>query len=168
MAITEQPVALFNSLASRYESLSNRDQLALKCLATFAAVMIVIYWLIIPVATYSTKAQLRYQDTSDTLSWMQQNASVFKTLSQVRTQRTEGESLLGIANKTSKSYGLSFKRYQPVDENGLTLWLENISFNSLMMWLERLEKKHGVVVTDIVVDGSKQSDIVNVRIFLQG
>lgn len=152
----------------RYEKMAKRDQLALKVLACFALVMIVIFGLIVPAIEFNDKSQARYADQLETLSWMQANQSAIETSSAATSQRDPGQSLLGISNKTAKSYSLAFKRYQPVDENGLNLWLENVSFNNLILWLERLNKKHGITVKEISVDRQNQQGRVNVRLFLQG
>jgi general secretion pathway protein M len=148
--------------------MSGRDQLALKILAGFALLMIIIFGLIMPVNEFNDKAQTRYIDQLETLNWMQANQSLVKTSVAASKLRDPGQSLLGISNKTAKSYGLAFKRYQPVDDNGLNLWLENVSFNNLILWLERLNKKYGITVKEISVDREDQKGQVNVRLFLQG
>ena len=63
---------------------------------------------------------------------------------------------------------MSFKRYQPVGDSGLSLWLENSAFNQLVLWLERLEKRHGIRVDEISVERAAQDGVVNVRLVLQG
>ncbi|ARN75600.1 type II secretion system protein GspM [Oceanicoccus sagamiensis] len=160
--------ALYQQFDQRFSEFSPRDQLAIKVLAAFFAIIILVYGVLVPASQYQQDAQAHYRSSLESYRWMQANQGAFAQASQQRSQRDPGQSLLGIANKTSKSYQLSFKRYQPVGEAGLSLWLDNVSFNSLVMWLERLDKKYGISVSEIAVERQPDKGLVNVRLVLQG
>lgn len=160
--------ALYQQLEQRFAAFSPRDQLAIKGLALFFGVIFVIYGLLLPANQYQQDAQQHYRSSLESYHWMQANKGAFAAASQQRAKRDPGQSLLGIANSTSKSYQLSFKRYQPVGDSGLSLWLENVSFNNLIMWLERLDKKYGISVNEITVERQQEKGLVNIRLVLQG
>lgn len=152
----------------RYENLENRDRLAIKLLLGFIGTVIIIFGMIAPASNYKASSEAHYRNSLETLIWMQGNKPLVDSVSQRRLVRDSGQSLLGIANKTSKGFNLTFKRYQPVGESGLSLWLENESFNNVILWLERLDKRHGISVDEISVDRDEQDGLVSIRLVLQG
>ena len=159
---------LFQQLHGKYQTLSTGDQLALKVLSAFALIMLIVFALIIPASGYQSSAENNYKTRAETLAWMQANKGAINNLSQLAVQRDPGQSLLGIANTTSKNFGLSFKRYQPEGDNGLSLWLNAASFNNIVLWLERLDKRYGISVKEISVDREELEGTVDVRLVLQG
>ncbi len=160
--------ALYQQVEQRFSAFSPRDQLAIKALAGFFSVIFILYGVLFPANQYQQDAKNHYRSSLESYNWMQANKNAFTAASQQRAQRDPGQSLLGIANTTSKSYQLSFKRYQPVGDSGLSLWLDNVPFNNLVMWLERLDKKFGISVNEIAVERQEEKGLVNVRLVLQG
>jgi general secretion pathway protein M len=137
-------------------------------MAVFILVSLFIFVILIPATDYKTRAEAHYRGSLDSIEWMQSNRGYVSKGNQLRAQRDEGQSLLGIANNTSKAYQLRFKRYQPVGDSGLSLWLDNVSFNKVVFWLERLDKKYGISVKEIAIDRQQEKGLVNVRLVLQG
>jgi general secretion pathway protein M len=168
MAFELQNSARWQQMLNRYNSLAERERLALKVLAGFAGVLVIFYLLLLPANHYKEKSEQQYRSALDTLSWMQANQSLATNNASQLAARDPGQSLLGIANQTSKSFRLSFKRYQPVGENGLSLWLDGVSFNNVVLWLERLDKRYNISVKEIAVDRAAEKGVVNVRLVLQG
>ena len=150
-----------------YQQLAPKDQLALKILAAFALVMVVIFGFLIPANTYNQVSQRNYMEGVDTLSWMKANQHHFTGDSSSHVERDSTQSLLSVANATSKKYRISFKRYEPMGDKGLALWLEGIVFNKLVVWLELLDKRYAIQVKEISVDLQDEKGLVNVRLVLQ-
>ncbi|WP_101759482.1 type II secretion system protein GspM [Oceanicoccus sp. KOV_DT_Chl] len=163
-----QQLPLYQQLNSKYQGLASRDQLALKLLSAFAFILLLVYGLLLPASEYRTNAEQHYLSSVDTLAWMQANKQLVSATSQRAASRDPGQSLLGIANTTSKNFNLSFKRYQPEGDNGLSLWLNNVAFNDVVLWLERLDQRYGISVKEISVDREEAKGTVNVRLVLQG
>lgn len=155
-------------LSRRFNNLARREQLALIILTVFTAIMVLIYGVMMPANDYKQRAEQNYRSALDTLSWMEENKPLVSQNFSMHEARDPGQSLLGIANQTSKSFRLSFKRYQPVGENGLSLWLDAVSFNNVVLWLERLDKRYNIIVKEIAVDREESKGLVNVRLVLQG
>jgi general secretion pathway protein M len=168
MAFELQNSARWQLLVNRYNSLADRERLALKVLAGFACLLLLYYMLLLPAKSYKEQSEQQYRSALDTLSWMQANQSQVAQNASQLAARDPGQSLLGIANQSSKSFRLSFKRYQPVGENGLSLWLDGVSFNNVVLWLERLDKRYNISVKEIAVERAAEKGAVNVRLVLQG
>lgn len=149
-----------------YSALPARDKLALKILLGFLGPVIVIFALIVPAYSYMQSGLSEYERALEDFRWIEANKGAFTGLG--GGEREPGQSLFGLANATSKGFQINFKRYEPVGENALSLWMEGISFNSLILWLERLDKRHGVSVKEIAVERLGADGQVNVRLVLQG
>ena len=75
--------------------------------------------------------------------------------------------MLSIASATAKNYELSFSRFEPIGDDRVRLWMEQIKFNNLVSWLGELETNNGISAVDISLD-SASPGYVSVRLTLQG
>jgi len=155
---------LFIKAQQYYVSLGSRDQLALKVLTVFLLVIILVSGILIPSYQYALSAQEAYRKGVDNLVWMQNNRDRVST----NAPANRNGSLLSIVNSTAQSARISFKRFEPVGENNLNLWVENVSFNNMIQWVEQLSDQYGIQVREIAVDRQANSGTVNARIVLEG
>lgn len=163
-----QNSVLVSKLERRYYNLGSRERFAVKLLLVFMLLVVVYSALVVPAANYRRDAENHYRSSLDKLQWMQTNQSLVTASARQRSARDPGQSLLGIANSSSKGFQLSFKRYEPVGDSGLSLWLDQVGFNNLVRWLERLDKRYGIQVQEIAVERQQEDGLVNVRLVLQG
>lgn len=154
-------------LLDTYANLAPRDQLALRVLGGFLLPVILLFGVIMPATDFMNTRLDIYRQAKDDYQWIDVNKAAVSSVSRAGP-REPGQSLFGLANATSKGFQIGFKRYEPAGENALNLWMESISFNNLVLWLERLEKRHGVVVREIAVERLDDEGLVNVRLVLQG
>lgn len=159
---------LVQKITTWYSDLQARDQLALRVLIGFALLVLLIYGLVLPISEYKTQAEERYKASLENYQWMEANKAFISKSGVKKSSENSGQSLLGIANQTSKGFFLKFRRYQPVGDNGLSLWIDRASFNNVVLWLERLDQRYNISVQEIVVDRDEQDGLVNVRLVLQG
>lgn len=106
------------------------------------------------------------------LSYMEQAAREVQQLraSRPNVARAMGGSLLALADSTAKAQGLgpSVKRVQPDGEHAVQVWLEEVSFDQMLLWLDSLEREHGVRVSGLVADRRDEPGRVNARLTLEG
>ena len=159
---------LYQRFKPWYDSRSARDQRMLKVLAVVVLLLVVLFGVLLPAIDYRQSAQQHYQESLDNLSWMQANRSSVRSSGSGVSQLGPDQSLLGVANQTAKGYQLNFKRYQPLENNGLGLWMDGVSFNKVILWLERLDRRYGITVKEISVDRQEQQGVVNLRLVLEG
>ena len=150
-----------------YQQLEARDKKATNILAGFLAVVLIVFGMIMPAANFQSAAIKDHHKSKEDLAWIEANKHLVIAGGAVAS-RNDGQSLLGVANTTSRSYQINFKRYEPAGENGLNLWIEGALFNNVMRWLERIEKKHQITVQDISIDKQDADGVVNVRLMLRG
>jgi general secretion pathway protein M len=155
-------------ISAFYEKLALKDQQMVKILTAFVMFVVIIFGFVIPASNYHSAAIHDYQKGVDTLSWMEANKAPFAGAQKAGAKRDPSQSLLSIANNSSKKFNISFKRYEPVGDDGLSLWLDDTVFNNMIVWLELLDKRHGIQVKEIAVDRQDKKGLVNVRLVLQG
>jgi general secretion pathway protein M len=85
---------------------------------------------------------------------------------QAKYQDTD-QPLLTLVSTTAKENQIVFKRFQPDGDNVLKLWMEHVSFNSLLLWLHGIDKTNGISVEEISVEQSKEGGYVDVRLTLK-
>lgn len=149
-----------------YETAAPREQLVLKALGGFLALVMLLVLLILPLHRFNTDAIADYRAQQDTLAWMQSNRAAIGSSEQ--KQRAPGDSLLTLANQSARNFGLAFKRYEPNANQGLNLWLEQVPFNQVIKWLDALERDYGVVAVELTVSRRDAAGVVDVRVILQG
>lgn len=160
--------ALFSQLLEKYLVLNSRDKFTVSVLLAATVIIVMFFALILPVYNYKESAQNRYRSKVDSYEFMKNNQHLSQAADSQTITRDSEQSLLGLANTTSKEFSIDFKRYEPVGENGLGLWFEDVSFNNVVLWLDKLEKTYNIHVTEIVIDRQNRDGVVNVRLELQG
>ncbi len=166
----------FNSVASsptaqritlKFNQLNSRDQWAIRILVLFLIAVLAVFLVIMPAKSYANKAKVRYLGNKETVQWMVANKSVFADGSSSQVQARANQSLLSLASAAAQNYGMSFKRFEPVDETSLRLWLEDVNFVAVLQWIEMLDKTYNIVLTDVAVDQTVDSGLVNATVVLQ-
>lgn len=154
-------------LVTRYRSLSERDQKLLQLLAVFILCVAVFVVLLQPAKNYMDEAQRDYINETETFSWMQARKSQFASGdAEVLAQRGD-QSLLSLASNTAKAFGMSFRRFEPVDDDALRLWIDNVNFNDIVQWIEVLDQSYNITLREISVDQSAQTGLVVAKLVLQ-
>lgn len=108
------------------------------------------------------------------LAWMRQAAIEAKRLEKVqagpKSQLPEGirRSLLIVVDQTARAAGLgtAVKRVEPQGEDRVRVWLEQVSFDQLIGWLDTLRRDQGIQTANAVMD-RQASGKVDARLILQ-
>ncbi len=151
---------------ARYEVATPREQLVVKVLGGFFALLLIFAVIVAPLHRYHSEARADYRQQNETLAWMQANRALVGTVSAVK-ERPAGESLLSVANQGARAAGLSFKRSEPAGDRGLNVWLEKVSFNQVVAWLGQMERDYGVVASELSASRRDEPGLVDVRLTLQ-
>ena len=149
-----------------YEAAAPREQTVLKALGVFLSAVLLLSLVILPLHRFNSSAIADYRAQQDTLQWMRDNRAAIGSGTQ--KQREPGASLLTLANQSARNFGLAFKRYEPNSNQGLNLWLEQVSFNEVVKWLAAIERDYGIVAVEFTASRRDEAGIVDVRIVLQG
>ncbi len=148
-----------------YEAAAPREQMAMTVGGIALALLLVLLLVIAPLHSASSNARAEYLSQRETLAWMEANRHRVGN-SAGRGERVPGEALLTLANRTAARHGISFRRYEPVGTNGLSVTLEGIGFNSLMQWLGELERS-GVITGELSVRQRSEPGLIDARIVIE-
>ena len=79
-----------------------------------------------------------------------------------------GQSLLSVVDQSAKTsaIGKPPSRLQPEGDNTVRLWFEDVPFDSVLRWLNDLQQRQGVRVSDADIERESGSGLVNVRLTL--
>lgn len=132
--------------------------------------VVLVLWLSVwePLATRRAATLAAIQTDSADLAWMERVAAqVKRNAKQSNTQQgsSASGSVLTLIEVSAGAAGLreSIDRVQP-EGKGARLWLEEASFDALLVWLSELELRHGLQVTQLAVDAGGAPGMVSARI----
>ena len=154
-----------------FGSLSQRErQMVLSAVAVI--VLFIIYQLWSTFTSHIDNLQHRVDNQQNIQLWMRQAANEVKQLrgTGLAGARPKGKQLLlGLIDRSAKQnkLGTSLQKVQPEGEQGVRVWLEKAAFDNVIIWLDNLQYKHGLVITDISVDSQDITGMVNARVLIE-
>ncbi|HSC75371.1 MAG TPA: type II secretion system protein GspM [Pseudomonadales bacterium] len=156
-------------LRQRFDGLPSNDRRALLIMGAVIALS-VLYFSLSWTRTYQQSAITRYEDVSEDNRWIMLNLPQIRNLANAATKPAASgsadASLINRATTSAKPFGIVFKRFQPEDETGLRLWIEDAEFDQLMRWLAALEQQ-GILLDQLDIDKqAKQVGVVDARVLL--
>ena len=159
----------------RFEVLQKREQLALIFLLVFLMVFFFYTLIWSPLNESIDKSKKTYQTELELLSWMKsQEANVLASREMTnKAPSNQNISLLSQVNNSASDFSLPLKRYEPAGEKKLRVWLESVSFDSLIRWINHLSTKKGLLISSISIDadqdrgGDAKSGLVNVKVVFE-
>jgi general secretion pathway protein M len=104
--------------------------------------------------------------------WMQksaQEAEQLRNVLRISGKVNTSQSLLALTDQTARQgrLGGALKREEPEGQNIVRVWLEQAAFDDVVEWLDDLQRRFGVSVTNITVDKRDMPGRVDARITLE-
>jgi general secretion pathway protein M len=147
-----------------YQALPPKDALVLKALAILIALALIFAWIVQPTITSVKQAESKLVSELKFHTKLKENAYLVQGTS--NTGSNGNESILSLVNSMAKTKGIKLKRFEPNGDSGLRVWLEKVSFDSSIDWIETLESQKGIKVEQISVD-KVGAGTVNLRAVLK-
>ncbi|MEH6386441.1 type II secretion system protein GspM [Pseudomonas profundi] len=142
-------------------------------LAGLVALVVLFLWLGVWEPLASNRAELRSEvgALSTDLAWMQQvSDQVRRRGAQQRSQPSAGAggSVLTLIEVSANAAGIkqALGRVQP-EGSGARLSFEEVGFDSLVGWLNDLENRHGLQISQLAVDVSSSPGMVSARLMVE-
>lgn len=155
-------------MQSRYSQLEKREQVALLLMSAFLGVVILYFAIWTPVYSYLDDSRIDYDRYSKLLSYLQSTESQAKAAAQGGAEPAlTGQRMLTAVSRTAQNVGITPTRMQPEGNGGVSVWFDSVSFTQLMLWIERLESRQGIVVRQITIDRREVPGQVSVRVVLR-
>jgi len=160
--------AFIAELRSRYAALEKREQQSLLALAAFFVMLAFYFAIWSPLVGFQLRSEQDYNRHLELLTYIRSTeASAQAAAGSPQRSSPTGQSMLTTVSRTAQSVGINPSRLQPEGSDAVSVWFDAVGFNSLMLWLERLESSSGIVVRQISVDRKDEPGQVSARIVLR-
>ena len=139
-----------------------------------AVLVLLMFYLLVwdPAAVAYSDLKKNVAAEQETLDWMKQASGKVKALrgsAHGGAQGLGGRSLLAVVDQSARSAGLgpAIKRIEPDGSKGVKIWLEGAVFDSMVLWLGKLNRTYKVDTSVITIE-PKGTGRVNARLTLLG
>lgn len=154
-----------------YENLSQKDQKLM--LVSLVLIVLTLFWMLIykPVENSLSKKQSSITANTKILQWMKDEAGKLDG----NTQQSQAIPISPNVTFSSwidrqlvaKSLQNHVSRAEPIDENTTIIWLQNAPFDTVMDWLQDIQKSHAISASQIdVIATDKSLGLVSIRMTL--
>lgn len=160
-------------LVAQYDHLPKRDQQALIVLLVAVALAILYFGIWRPAAGFHERAEAAQENAVNLLAWMRSNRSAIQALAQSGSEGSQpsriqdSRALMSTVTRSAGEAGLSLNRFEPSGDSAIRVWLENVPFQKVAAWLEKLHDEFGVVVDQASFDRQDSPGMVSVRLTLE-
>ncbi|MFL6601157.1 MAG: type II secretion system protein GspM [Steroidobacteraceae bacterium] len=150
-----------------FDTMSEREQRLLK-VGGIAAVLILIFGVLIPLDSSVAKAHARIAQKQADLAWMKNVAPVIATSGPVNTG-APNESLIVVVDRSTRESGLdkALAGSEPSGPGGIQVRMEKAPFDAIVGWLSRLSQQSGIGVDGASIDTAGAPGVVNAAIVLR-
>ena len=144
-----------------WQQLNLREQRLIMAMAAAISVFILYGLIWQPLNENIASSKLKIERQQALLSWVEDNTKRYKQAKLTSGSRS-GASLSSIVNRTSRQNDIIITRMQPQADD-LQVWIDEISFNQLLTWLEQLASREGLRVKNIDLSLADEQGVVRVR-----
>lgn len=147
-----------------FAGLNQREQLSIFVLG-IALVLYLLYMLAwAPLAQRREELALQNESVAQSLQRVDAMVSEIMRLREGGVASTARRNLTSLVNQSTSRHGLQVSRLQPNSRGDIQVRLENAVFDDLLAWLDDVENREGLLVTEIAITRSGTAGRVNATI----
>jgi type II secretory pathway component PulM len=147
-----------------FAGLNQREQLSIFVLG-IALVLYLLYMLAwAPLAQRREELALQNESVAQSLQRVDAMVSEIMRLREGGVASTAQRNLTSLVNQSTSRHGLQVSRLQPNSRGDIQVRLENAVFDDLLAWLDDVENREGLLVTEIAITRSGNAGRVNATI----
>jgi len=144
-----------------WQQLNTREQRLVSVMSVLISIFILYGLIWQPLTENIEKTTLKLERQQALLTWVTENTQRYQKAKR-NAGANSGASLSSIVNRTSSANNITITRMQPQGDD-LQVWIDEISFNQLLTWLEQLAISDGLQVKNIDLSSADQQGMVSVR-----
>jgi general secretion pathway protein M len=151
-----------------FDTMSDRERRLVQ-IGGAAAILILIFGVLLPLDSSVTKARARITQKQTDLQWIRNNAPVVQALGPAHQGGNNGESLLVIVDRSVRESGMdkSLAGTEPGGPGSISVRLEKAPFDAIIGWVARLSSQNGLSVDGATIDTAGAPGVVNAAIMLR-
>jgi general secretion pathway protein M len=153
-----------NKLRLWYATLQQREQRVVAGGAVLLGLLILIGGILLPLQSAVSSAVKGSETKREDLTWMRANAPEIRASANQLPADT-GEPPVVLVDRAAREAGLAsaLRGTQP-NATGVRVQLEAAPFDSMVSWLETLDRRFGLAIESITVDRTSAPGMVNASI----
>src|ERR1700743_597341 len=154
-----------NKLKAWYANLQPREQRIVGCGAIAVAAMILIGGILLPLQSAVSRAVKGSDSRREDLAWMRANAAEIRSRGADIPADT-GEAPVVLVDRIGRGTGLggALRGTQANATGGVRVPLKAAPFDTLVTWLDTLDRRYGLATESISIDRTPSPGLVNASI----
>jgi general secretion pathway protein M len=154
-----------NKLKAWYANLQPREQRVVAIGAVALGLIILVGGILLPLQSAVSRAVLGTETRRDDLAWMRVNAPEIRARGGEIPADT-GEAPVVLVDRVGRESGVgsALRGTQPNTTGGVRVQLEAAPFDTMLVWLDNLDRHYGLAVESITVDRTPAPGLVNASI----
>jgi general secretion pathway protein M len=154
-----------NKIRAWYASLQPREQRVVAMGAVALAVIVLIGGILMPLQSAVSKAARGSETKREDLAWMRVNAPEVRAAAN-QVPADTGEAPVVVVDRVGREAGLAsaLRGTQPNPAGGVRVQLEAAPFDTMITWLDTLDRRYGLAIESINVDRTPTPGMVNASI----
>jgi general secretion pathway protein M len=154
-----------NTLQTWYAGLQEREQRVVAIGSVVLALIILIGGILMPLQSVLSSAVKGIETRRDDLAWMRSNAPEIRAVGNQLPADT-GEVPVVLVDRVGREAGLAsaLRGTQPNAAGGVRVQLEAAPFDTMVAWLDTLDRRYGLAIESITVDRTPAPGMVNASI----
>ena len=147
-----------------FDALEQREQLSLVVLG-FALGLYLLYMLAwAPLAEQGAQLAVQNEGAAQSLQRVDAMVSEIIRLRDGGSASAAQRNLTALVNQSTGRHGLQVSRLQPNSRGDIQVRLENAIFDDLLAWLDEVENREGLLVTEVAITQTGTTGRVNATI----
>jgi len=154
-----------NKLKNWYASLQQREQRVVAIGAIALGLIILIGGILMPLQSAVSNAVKGTDTRREDLAWMRANAAEVRSFG-AQLPADTGEAPVVLVDRVGREAGLAsaLRGTQPNATGGVRVQLEAAPFDTMVTWLDTLDRRYGLAIESITVDRTPVPGMVNASI----
>jgi len=147
-----------------FAGLNQREQLSLFVLGIALVLYLLCMLAWAPLAQRREELAVQNESVGESLQRVDAMVSEIMRLREGGVASTARRNLTSLVNQSTGRHGLQVSRLQPNSRGDIQVRLENAVFDDLLAWLDDVENREGLLVTEIAITRSGTTGRVNATI----
>ena len=142
--------------------LQKREQQLVGAMVAFVVLFLAFNFIWQPLNDGLDKAEKKLDRQQELLAYIQESTEKYKAANKGGSANRSGGSLSTVVNRVAKQHQIDIARMQPQGEQ-IQLWIDEVSFNQLLVLLNDLTLRQGLQVSAIDITKGNSDGSVRVR-----
>lgn len=166
-------MSLFEPLQSRFAELEPRERWMVLLCTIFVVVTVLWLYMWKPIQEQRASSASRAQAEMATLAEVKSGARTLKALQQTSgpkpNQASRNTSLGALVDNSIRRSKLAkgLDKVQPDGENAVKIWLKDVDFNALTIWLNLMKTRYQATAVNVGIERAEESSKVSARLTLE-